>query len=86
MKSSNDTIENRTRDFRACSVVLQQTAPPRIPPREEYMCVKSKFADTANFVPGFTVEIFFLGVTTTSGSGRPRYRGFTITITTHHTR
>jgi len=29
MKNSNDTIQNRTRDLPACTVVSQPTAPPR---------------------------------------------------------
>ena len=29
MKNSRDTVGNRTRDLRACSGMLQQTAPPR---------------------------------------------------------
>jgi len=32
MKSSNNTIGNRTRDLPACSAVPQPTAPPRPPP------------------------------------------------------
>jgi MYXO-CTERM domain-containing protein len=31
MKTSYDTIENRTRDLPACSVVPQPPAPPRAP-------------------------------------------------------
>ena len=31
MKNSNETIGNRTRDLRTCSVVSQSTAPPRGP-------------------------------------------------------
>ena len=31
MKNFNDTLGNRTRDFRACSAVPQPTAPPRTP-------------------------------------------------------
>ena len=31
MKNSNDSVENRTRDFPACSAVPQPTAPPRAP-------------------------------------------------------
>jgi len=31
MKNSNDTIENRNRDFPACSAVPQPTASPRAP-------------------------------------------------------
>ena len=31
MKNSDDTIENRTRDFPACGALPQPTAPPRAP-------------------------------------------------------
>jgi len=31
MKNSNDTNADRTRDLPACSAVLQQTSPPRVP-------------------------------------------------------
>jgi hypothetical protein len=31
VKISSDTIENRTRDFPACSIVIQPTAPLRAP-------------------------------------------------------
>jgi len=30
IKNSNETIDNRTRDFPACSAVPQQTAPARV--------------------------------------------------------
>jgi len=32
IKTSNDTIGNRTRDLPACSAAPQPTAPPRAPP------------------------------------------------------
>jgi hypothetical protein len=63
-----------------CSAVLQPIALPRPPPpREDYMCDKIKFKDTANFIPGIIVGIFFFGVTVPSGPEPSHYRGFTIT-------
>jgi len=38
-ENSSDTIENRTRDLRACSAVPQPTAPPRAPKMTEVTAV-----------------------------------------------
>jgi hypothetical protein len=41
MKSSNDTIGNRTRNLPVCSTVPQPTAPPRAPPLHTVMTNKT---------------------------------------------
>ena len=47
MKNSSDTIENRTRDFPACSAVPQSTAPPRPPLLNAY---KNKFTNFSSVI------------------------------------